>query len=310
MNRSSSLKPRLRLVDRYFLALLLVGFAGATAADAKPGFSLANTYEEATDSGRLSEYWMSEKYDGVRALWDGEKLVSRGGTVYAAPPWFIAGLPPQAMDGELWLGRGRFEETVSVVRRKEPHAGWRDIKYMVFDLPQRGRAFRERYAAMQALRQDNANPYWQPVPQRPIASAAVLEQYYDEVVAGGGEGVMLRRIDSAHRAGRSDDLLKIKPAAQAQAVVIGYNPGKGKYTGLVGSLRVRTATNKVFNIGSGLTDAQRENPPPVGATIRYRFHGYTRTGLPRFAVFLGVVDAGPGPEAESNKPYPKSSPNS
>ena len=151
---------------------------------------------------------MSEKYDGARALWDGTHLVSRGGKIYAAPAWFTAALPPVRLDGELWLGRGMFEETMSIIRRQTPHAGWRRIRYMVFDLPTHSGTFRERYAALRDLRAAaGEGAYWQVVAQLPVPSAAELESHYQEVLAAGGEGVMLRRADSLHAGGRSDDPL-------------------------------------------------------------------------------------------------------
>lgn len=261
--------------------------------DNKPAFSLANVYD---DDAVIGDYWASEKYDGVRALWDGRQLLSRGGKRFAAPKWFVKGLPTVQMDGELWIERGKFEETSGIVRRKTPNEEWRNIRYMVFDLPQHGGVFRARYAKMEEYFAETKNRYWQVVKQHKIKDAAGLRQYFDEVIEGGGEGVMLRRIESKHKAGRSDDLLKYKPFADAEAVVIGYKPGKGKYEGMTGSLKVRMLGNgdKTFYIGSGLNDLQRENPPPTGATITYQYQGLTQRGIPRFAVFLRVRDDEPG----------------
>ena len=271
-------------------ALLVVVCAVAASGDetrpAPPDVSLANVYRPGDATIHLGEYWMSEKYDGVRALWDGRQLLSRGGKRFAAPGWFVEGLPAAVLDGELWLGRGRFEATVSVVRRSRPHDGWRDLQYMVFDLPEHGGVFRERYAALTDLAARYPSPWWRVAPHEPITSHAALEQRFADMTNGGGEGLMLRRADSRHHGGRSDDLLKYKPFTDAEAVVIGHNPGKGKYEGQVGSLRVRARDGTVFNVGSGLSDALRLHPPPVGATITYKYQGLTGNGLPRFPVFL------------------------
>jgi DNA ligase-1 len=43
-----------------------------------------------------------------------------------------------------------------------------------------------------------------------------------------------------------------------------------------------------FALGSGLTDAEREKPPPVGAWVSYRYRDRTPSGLPRFATFWRV----------------------
>lgn len=255
--------------------------------DNKPAFSLANVYN---DDAAIVDYWASEKYDGVRALWDGRRLISRGGKVFAAPKWFVEGLPDVHMDGELWMGRGMFEETSGIVRRQKPDDGWRDIRYMVFDMPAHGGTFRERYKELGEYFAESNNPYWQVVKQHEIKDVESLRKYFNEVVEGGGEGVMLRRIESKHKAGRSDDLLKYKPFTDAEAIVIGYKPGKGQFEGMTGSLQVKMFGNgdKTFFIGSGLTKAQRQTPPPVGATITYQYQGLTNNGIPRFAVFLRV----------------------
>ena len=266
---------------------------GAWANDEKPNFSLANRYQANTETLSLEDYWMSEKYDGARALWDGDRLISRGGKTYVAPAWFTAGLPKAHLDGELWMGRGKFEEAISVIRRQTPHEGWRDIRYLVFDLPMHDGTFRQRYSTLLTLKAANDNVYWRVVEQLPIELATVLEKKYAAVLAGGGEGLVLRRIESNHRGGRSNDLLKYKPSEEAEAVVIGHNPGKGKYTGITGSLHVRTADGVEFNVGSGLSDSLRKEPPLPGVTITYKFQGLTGNGKPRFPVFLRVREDEP-----------------
>jgi DNA ligase-1 len=110
----------------------------------------------------------------------------------------------------------------------------------------------------------------------------------DEVIAVGGEGLMLRRGASVYQAGRSDDLLKVKRFDDAEAIVMGILPGKGKYQGMMGALRVRLADNREFRIGSGFTDAERTDPPPLGSVITFKHSGHTATGLPRFASFVRV----------------------
>ena len=97
---------------------------------------------------------------------------------------------------------------------------------------------------------------------------------------------MLHHKEAVYRSGRSGDLLKLKRFDDAEAVVLGYKPGKGKYQGMVGSLKVRSRDGREFYIGSGLNNAQRRQPPAIGSVVTYRFQGLTNNGLPRFAVFL------------------------
>ena len=44
-------------------------------------------------------YLVSEKLDGVRARWDGQRLLTRSGHAIDVPRWFTAGWPRQPMDG-------------------------------------------------------------------------------------------------------------------------------------------------------------------------------------------------------------------
>lgn len=228
--------------------------------------------------------WLvSEKLDGVRAYWDGRQLFFRGGTPVAAPAWFTAELPPVALDGELWMGRRRFEELVSAVRRHAPvDAEWRAVRYQVFELPNAPGTFEQRARRLAAL----AEGPLQAVPQETMADRAALRQRLENVVAAGGEGLMLHRADAAFVSGRTPLLLKLKPWADAEAQVVGHLAGRGKHASRLGALRVRTADGVVFNIGTGLSDAERESPPPLGSWVTFTHQGLTEAGVPRFASYL------------------------
>lgn len=115
-----------------------------------PPLILANDYDEAEVD--VSRYWVSEKYDGVRAYWDGQRLATRAGNTIHAPEWFTHGWPSTAMDGELWAGRGQFELVIATVRDLDPDdAAWRDIRFMVFDLPAQGGTFTARLEVLKTL---------------------------------------------------------------------------------------------------------------------------------------------------------------
>ena len=236
-------------------------------------------------------YWVSEKLDGVRAVWDGRVLRFRSGREIAAPDWFVAVLPAQPLDGELWLGRGRFDELSGIVRREQPDpAAWQAVRYMVFDLPGAPGAFSERLSRMTHIVGQAGVNWLQVVPQSRLTDRAALGRLFDDVVAGGGEGLMLHRADAHWTAGRSDALFKLTPWLDAEATVLGHLPGRGRHRGRLGALDVRTADGRRFRIGSGFSDAQRAGPPPVGAEVTYRYRELTRSGLPRFPVFLRVRD--------------------
>lgn len=237
----------------------------------------------------LPDYWVSEKLDGVRARWDGRRLLSRSGKVIAAPAWFTQGWPAVAMDGELWGGRGRFEQTVGIVARITPRDDdWRTLHFMVFDLPEHGGTFTERVAAMRALQSSRSNAHWRVIEQRRGSTELALQRQLEQLVQAGGEGLVLHRGDALYRSGRSGDLLKFKQFQDAEAKVLAHVPGEGRNEGRLGALRVQTPDGRIFHLGTGFSDAERNNPPPIGSWVTYRHRGLTDKGLPRFATYLRV----------------------
>tara|TARA_B100000315_G_scaffold257212_3_gene305271 strand:- start:3087 stop:3917 length:831 start_codon:yes stop_codon:yes gene_type:complete len=252
-------------------------------AQAKPGLLLANVYR---DGVVVDDYWVSEKLDGVRAYWDGKQLMSRQGNRFSAPAWFVADLPSLPLDGELWMGRNKFEVVSGAVRRRIPdESQWRKVRFMVFDMPSHGGTFDQRVAAMRKLPALN---HLRVVEQYRVANNDMLQKELDRTIALGGEGLMLHRGASYYQAGRSDDLMKFKRYQDAEATVIAHIPGRGKYTGLMGSLLLETPRGKRFAVGSGFTDAVRRNPPRLGTVVTYKYFGKTVHGVPRFASFLRI----------------------
>ena len=255
----------------------------ALAADA-PALLLAQVYRPGLP---LQDYWVSEKYDGVRGFWDGRTLRTRGGETVQAPAWFTAGWPEVPMDGELWAGRGRFSHAQSTTRQQQPgDVAWRQIRFMVFDLPGDKGTFDQRLPALNALVESLGQPWVQAVPQRRVANDAALQALLHRTVRAGGEGLMLHRGASLYRAGRSDDLIKLKTHEDTEARVIAHLPGKGRHAGRMGALLVEMPSGQRFRLGAGFSDADRESPPPVGSWVTYRFRGTHNGGLPRFASFV------------------------
>lgn len=255
--------------------LLLTPLACASA------LTLANHYHPGLD---VSQYWISEKYDGIRAHWTGAQLISRQGIVIDAPAWFTQGWPTQAMDGELWAGREQFAAAQSTVAKgAQDDAGWRKLRYMVFDLPQHRGLFAQRQQALHTQVRKLQQPWLQVAPQWQVKTHEALMRQLREHSRAGAEGLMLRRADAPYRSGRSDDLIKLKLFEDAEAVVIAHLPGQGKYLHMTGALLVEMPSGQRFKIGSGLSVADRTHPPPIGSTITYRFNGSHPSGLPRFA---------------------------
>lgn len=272
------------------LRSLLLAFALALpairAGAEAPAILLAEVYRNQVD---VAQYLVSEKLDGVRAIWDGQTLRFRSGRTINAPAWFLAGLPRRPLDGELWMGRGTFEQLSGIVRREVPDDGdWRQVRYMIFELPGAPGAFAERAERIRETVSQADVPWLREIEQFRVVDRDSLKKRMREVVKAGGEGLMLHRADAPYETGRSDVLLKMKPWDDAEAVVIGHLPGKGRHAGQLGALRVRAEDGREFSLGTGFTDQQRRDPPPIGTMVTYRYRDLTRSGLPRFASFLRV----------------------
>lgn len=258
----------------------------ATAVAGELPLLLAERYKGDID---VAQYWISEKLDGVRAHWDGRQLRFRSGNLIHAPHWFVAVLPTQPLDGELWLGRGSFDRLSGIVRRATPDdTEWRQVRYMIFELPEAEGSFTERIEKMNTVIVGVNAPWLQPIAQLRLPDAKALQKRLVEVVRGGGEGLMLHRADARYETGRSADLLKVTPWQDAEARVVAHLPGKGKYTGKLGALLVEIPDGRRFSLGTGFTDEQRSNPPAVGVQVTYRYRELTRNGIPRFPRFLRV----------------------
>ncbi|MGH7193000.1 MAG: DNA ligase [Candidatus Saccharimonadales bacterium] len=263
--------------------------AAASAASATaPSLLLAHTWQNDLD---LTDWWMSEKLDGVRAYWDGRQFISRLGNVYHAPDYFIAGMPDVPLDGELWLGRKAFQRCVSVVRRQDKNDLWRSVRFLVFDLPAADGPFEERLAQLRDCLTSSQPPFAEIHTHERCRGADHLRDELARVEALGGEGLMLRQPGSRYETGRSATLLKVKTFHDAEARVVDHLPGTGRHKGRLGAVVVELRDGTNFSIGTGFSDAQRERPPAIGSMVTFRYQELSDRGVPRFPSFVRVHQA-------------------
>ena len=243
---------------------------------------LAHRWDEKTDP---TGWYMSEKLDGVRAIWTGEQLQTRTGKKLHAPAWFIKDLPATPLDGELTLGRGQFQQTVGIVRQ---HNGdWTNIQYHIFDVID----FEKTYSEREGILINDIFPseleHCRLTTQMLCRNGTrELYDFLQSLENRGAEGIMLRNPDSLYQQKRSRDLLKVKSHKSAEATVIGYTDGKGKHTGVIGALQCKDDNGKSFKLGTGLSDAERQNPPAIGERVTYQYFELTQAGAPRFPVYI------------------------
>ncbi|WP_447730009.1 DNA ligase [Pseudoxanthomonas suwonensis] len=285
-----------RLLPCLVALLCLLAPTALPSPASAPAPMLASTWRGGLP---VEAFLVSEKLDGVRARWDGRRLWTRGGAPIVPPEGFTRGWPAEPMDGELWSGRGRFDEVSALVRRTggDPR-DWGHVRFMLFDLPAHPGPFAQRVQRMRELVAGTRSPSLVLVDQRRFTSTAALDAELSRVVAAGGEGLMLHRADAFYRPGRSDMLFKYKPHEDAEAQVVAHLPGKGRHQGRMGALLVRTPDGRSFRLGGGFTDAQREDPPPIGSWVTYRYSGLTGNGLPRFPRFLRIRHELPPPDPQ------------
>jgi len=280
----------------------------ANKKDTAPPILLAHKWEVDHDP---TGWWMSEKLDGVRAYWDGEAFVSRLGNRFFAPDWFVADLPADTLDGELWVDRKKFQKTISIVRSGDAGQEWREVRYVVFDAPNAKGSFEKRSAHAQKVLERARAPHARWHEHVVCNGVDHLRKELSRVEALGGEGLMLREPGSAYVVGRSTSLLKVKTFHDTEARVVGHAPGAGKHKGRVGALIVELPNGTRFNVGTGLSDAEREAPPKLGAVITFRYQELSDDGVPRFPSYVGeridveLPAAGKRVKAAGAKPAPK-----
>jgi len=231
-------------------------------------------------------WFISEKLDGMRGLWDGKDFWTRNGKLVLAPEWFKKQMPPFPLDGEFWIERGAFERVSGIARRQDCPDEWKEITYMVFDSPTE-ETFLSRMLKVSEFHVKNNPPCWKIVDQIECKGEDHLNEVFQAFVAKGGEGVMVRDPSAIYSDARVNTILKLKPLYDAEARITGYTDGKGKYKGMVGAYEMLMPDGNTFNL-SGMEDELRKNPIQIGTVITYQYEGFTNTGKPKFARYHRV----------------------
>jgi DNA ligase-1 len=234
----------------------------------------------------VSGWLMSEKLDGVRGYWDGKQMLSKNGHLLHPPKEFTRNLPPFHLEGELWKGRGQFESTAGIVMKHQPHAGWLQLKFAIFDVPEIPGGFTQRISIARNWFTAHPTNYAFIIEQNLIQDQQHLQRELQRIEAAGGEGLIIRNPDALYAGGRSPHILKIKSYQDAEATVVAQLPGKGRNKGRLGALLVRLENGTEFKIGSGFNDEQRKDPPPIGSVVTFKFYGLYNSGIPKFPSFV------------------------
>eukprot|EP00026_Physarum_polycephalum_P001573 Phypoly_transcript_01575.p1 GENE.Phypoly_transcript_01575~~Phypoly_transcript_01575.p1 ORF type:complete len:894 (+),score=113.77 Phypoly_transcript_01575:551-3232(+) len=178
-----------------------------------------------------SNWWLGEKYDGIRSCWHPKKkkLYSRFGRVIPMTSSVLRNFPRIFLDGECWFGRGLYLLSFTLVRSDSESVRWENLRNVVFDNQAANmqlKPFEKRYKRLLFhIPQDH--------PCAIVATRLAVENHLDLedivkcIIEEGGEGVILRKIGSIYEHGRTSALLKIKTYdAEKEGIVTGVGSNK------------------------------------------------------------------------------------
>jgi DNA ligase-1 len=237
------------------------------------------------DDQNISRWLMSEKLDGIRGYWDGKQLLTKNGNKISTPKWFTGNFPPFALDGELWRKRDDFEFIQHTVLDQNPSEAWKKITYNIFEVPNSDGDFTTRLKKAKRWFTSHPNTHVKIIPQIVCKDENHLQKFLDEIVQLKGEGVIVKDPTQPYHTGRSPHILKVKKAQDMEGIIIGYNLRDDK---TLKSLVIKLSNGVVFNLGGGLSDEQRKNPPKIGKMVTFKYYGFTKNGKPKFASFLRI----------------------
>ncbi|MGX2983446.1 DNA ligase [Helicobacter sp. 23-1045] len=240
-------------------------------------------------------YAVSEKFDGVRGIWDGQTMFSKRGKKFAIPPCFaqnlaVLGLQKgEFVEGELWIDYGEFEKISALIRQKSPScADFKQVKYLIFNAKlNESSDFLANLSTIQSILDSHKIAQIRTIKQYKFSDTSEVGDFFNAIIAKGGEGVILR---NSHIA------LKLKARHDAECKIIDFTRGKGRLSDKVGAIVCESLADKnsgiskgtIFRIGSGLSDEMRANPPKIGTIITYQFSGISKNGVPKHTRFLRI----------------------
>ena len=233
----------------------------------------------------ITNWYMSEKLDGIRAYWNGKEFISKNGNKIYAPFWFTKDFPPFELDGELWSKREDFENIQNIVLDETPSIKWNEITYNIFEVPNTDGNFDKRLEKIQLWIEKNPNKFIKIIPQKICKNESDLDNYLKELIAKKAEGIILKNPNLDYFTGRNENILKVKKFYDEEGLVIALNYSKeGKFK----SLKLKLENGIIFNLGGGFSNMQKENPPKIGDIVTFKYYDLTKNNKPKFASFLRI----------------------
>jgi DNA ligase 1 len=215
--------------------------------------------------------FIQPKLDGVRCIFTKDGAYSRTGKEFKNVAHlkydltdFFRKNPNTVLDGELYNHalKDDFEKIISLVRKQKPTEqdaldAQHLVQYHVYDTIAEGVDYEDRF---------NWLTRYLPIASTMTLIKNTVVENQDEAkmlhnvhLAQGYEGSMLR-LNKPYEQKRSYNLQKFKDFSDTEATIIGYEAGKGKFTGLIGKFFMQDDDGNEFGcpIGKGYNFADRK----------------------------------------------------
>lgn len=239
--------------------------------------------------------YIQPKLDGVRAIWKHKekKFVSRNNKPIVLPISLLSGVinSPLDLDGELIMPGKSFNEISGCVRHLDMIPEKDNIIYTIFDIIDGSLPYSKRVALLQAT-PISWGTNLKILPVSYITNYNQLDFFHQKHLEEGYEGSIIRN-DFPYEFKRSFNLLKLKPTKEIICTIVGLIEGTGKYEGMLGALTVETPDKKIFNVGSGFNNEEREYIWKNSAErynsiqVAVKYQDLSEYGIPRFPIFKG-----------------------
>lgn len=234
------------------------------------------------------------KLNGIRTTTDRHFVSSRSGKDINASEQLLNELVEFRsldLDGELYKHGLHLDQIKGIAKSLVTKRADHILAFHVFDYFDYETTCRKRLDQLSELDYTQLVNF---VPYNVAKNDDEVQEYYQEYLALGYEGAIIRNPDALYQECRTKDLLKLKPALFATAKIIAINEGKNNNAGKFGAFTIET-TSWICNISSGLSAAQKEHiwkhkKQYIGKLIKMTFPELTSRGRPHQPVFCHFIN--------------------
>lgn len=248
---------------------------------------------------KVGYVYVQPKFNGQRAWWNGEHLISSEGNIIQGVPHIEIAMMSEPsylkLDGELYChGMSRQEISSRTMRTVNRHDDYRAIRYFVFDFKSYTLEQSERIKILSAMKTDHRK-FINPVPTGKATSLEEIQLYLANALSTGFEGIVIRHPEGLYKESRTTMMMKLKPKYEQVVEVTQVHVGEGKYAGTLGAFTVLDKNGYSFNVGSlaipdDLRDKMWEQKDIfIGKRIMISYNELSDMGIPPSSVFKTVV---------------------